>query len=61
MYNLDTNYLMSEIKKRQSDDPNFIVTSAIISSILAEKQKASDPIPVDYIKQQELHTDFCDF
>jgi hypothetical protein len=61
MYNLDTNYLMREIKKMQSADPTFTVTSEIISSILAEKQKASDPIPLDYTKQQELHMDFCDF
>jgi TonB-dependent SusC/RagA subfamily outer membrane receptor len=61
MYNLDTNYLMSEIKKKQTDDPDFIVTSEIISNILAGKQKASVPIPLDYTKQQELHIDFCDF
>jgi hypothetical protein len=61
MYNLDTNYLMSEIKKKQTADPDFIVTSEIISNILAGKQKASVPIPLDYTKQQELHIDFCDF
>ncbi len=61
IYNLDTNYIMSEIKKKQSVDPNFIVTSAIITSILATKQKTSEPILVDYIEQQEIHNDFCDF
>jgi hypothetical protein len=61
MYNLDTNYIMSEIKKMQSVDPNLIVNSEIISSILAGKQKASDQIPLDHTKQQELHMDFCDF
>jgi hypothetical protein len=65
MYSFDTNYILAEIEKRRSSEPNFMITSELITEILANKpestQIAHEKQQQTKNHQQKLHQDLCDF